>query len=98
MRQLESTQMTFICGEGAEGCGDGAPSEKAETAPADEVPDFVSRAIALGYEPGASWALYRSLVRTGADVRARKITPAGGLRRAERLALAVAIVNAAERT
>jgi len=87
--------MRPICAPGTEGCGDGGYSEKAAPAEADEVPGFVSRAIALGYDAAESWALYRRLIKTGADVRARKITPAGGLRRAERMALAVAIAKAA---
>jgi len=87
--------MSPICARGTEGCGERAPSGKAESANTDEVPVFVSRAIALGYDPAETWALYRRLIATGADVRARRITPAGGMRRAERLAIAVAIAKAA---
>lgn len=95
MSRASEIQMRPICAEGTGRCGDGAPSDNDEPAGSDEVPDFVSRAIALGYEPEATWALYRRLIRTTADVRARRLTPAGGLRRAERLALAVSIAKAA---
>lgn len=89
------TQMSPICAQGVEGCGDGGASEKASPARADQVPDFVSRALALGYDEAETWALWRQIAKTGRDVRARRITPAGGARRVDRLALAVAIVKVA---
>jgi hypothetical protein len=92
------TQMSPICVECGEGCETCAHSDKGANGPpvgSDEVPVFVRRAIALGYDETETWALYRRIVKTRRDIRARRITPAGGCRRVDRLALAVAIADAA---
>src|SRR5438552_3515827 len=95
MSRMSATQMSPICAQGMEGCGDGGASEKATPARAEQVPDFDTRALALGYDDAETWALWRQIAKTGRDVRARRITPAGGARRVDRLALAVAIVKTA---
>lgn len=87
--------MSSIYGVAPQACGDRTSSRKAKRAETDEVPEFVSRAITLGYDPAGAWALYRRITATSRDVRARRITPAGGARRVDRLALAVAIAKAA---
>lgn len=87
--------MNMLWDVGTEPCADVRASEKADTSRTAEVPDFVRRAIALGYDEAETWALWRQIEKTKRDVRARRITPAGGCRRVDRLALAVAIVKAA---
>lgn len=89
------SHLNMLWDTGTEACGDVRPSEKVQLAFPSEVPVFVRRAIALGYDEAETWALWRQIAKTGRDVRARKITPAGGLRRAERMALAVAVVKVA---
>lgn len=70
-------------------------SEKAQSEQSQPVPVFVRKAVAAGYSSDAAAALYRKIAQTRADIRARRITPAGGMRRVERLALVVAVVGGA---
>jgi hypothetical protein len=98
MRRELTSQIRMVRDPGENGPDSVRPSEKVESGDAvgsDEVPVFVARAIAIGYDPAETWALYRRLIQTGADVRARRITPMGGLRRVDRMALAVSIAKAA---
>ncbi len=60
------------------------------------LPEFVRKAVAAGYSCEAASALYRKIAQTRADIRARRITPAGGMRRVERMALVVAVVGGAK--
>lgn len=57
-------------------------------------PDFVEAGVALGYPRPAMEALRRQVLRTHQDIRERRVTPVGGLRRVQRLALAVSMVLA----
>lgn len=87
--------MRPICAQATDGRGvRGGSDNHPQTEPAP-VPEFISRALALGYDERETWALWRQIVKTGRDVRARRITPAGGCRRVDRMALAVAIAKAA---
>lgn len=93
MQRVSSARMWHICTAASEGRGSAGPSENLDLPLGDEVPDFVTKAVSLGYEPAAAWALYRKILRTGMDIRKRRITPAGGVQRVERLALTVALVG-----
>jgi hypothetical protein len=95
MRRDLTSQIRIFCDEAPQGRTDTLSSGKVGQAEPDAVPEFVSRALALGYDETETWALWRQIAKTGRDVRARRITPAGGARRVDRLALAVAIVKAA---
>ena len=95
MRRSLTSQIRIFCDEPPQGRTETLSSGKVgrtETAP---VPEFVSRAVGLGFDEAGARALYRQIEKTGRDVRARRITPAGGQRRVDRMALAVAIVKAA---
>src|SRR3954466_1463805 len=96
MRRELTSQIRMFCDEPPQGRTRPLPSGKVGEAEPSPVPEFVSRAVALGYEPAGVWDLWRQIAKTGRDQRARRITPVGGMRRIDRLALAVAIVNAAE--
>lgn len=91
MQRVQTPHMWHICAGAAGDPRNMRPSENLELPLADEVPDFVARTAALGLSGRAAWNLYRALLRTGRDIRARRITPAAGLRRIERLALAAPI-------
>ncbi len=87
--------MSPICARGTETCALVGGSEKAAPGESDELPEFVRKAVALGYDESEVWELYFSIPQTRRDVNARRITPAGGIRRIDRMALAVAIAKAA---
>jgi hypothetical protein len=95
MRRVRTSHIKPICAMGDEACGTSAPSENGQLALADEVPDFVRRAVQIGFDADGAWALWRQITKTGREIRARRLTPAGGARRVDRLALAVAIAKSA---
>jgi hypothetical protein len=52
-------------------------------------PEFIARAIANGVAEPDARQLCASILATKAEIRGRRLTPAGGFRRVERLAVAV---------
>lgn len=60
-----------------------------DPAVARPAPDFVEAGVALGYPRAAMEALRRQVLKAHQDIKDARVTPVGGLRRVQRLALAV---------
>jgi hypothetical protein len=89
MRRVTSDQMTFICLVPSRGAVYAGPSGK-EGKEKSRIPDFVEAAVALNVPRPAAEALRRQVAKAYRDIRERRITPIGGQRRVDRVALAVA--------